>query len=339
MLTDQKMKAVYFNVGGSTEILYFGDIALSDHYNEGQVLVRIKAIGINPIDCKIRTHPERFPVTYPVIPGCDGAGIVEAVGAQVDNFKPGDEVYFSQPAFNNRQGTYAEYVKVDASLLALKPRSLSFEQAAAVPLVFITAWEALHDRAHIAQDHIVLIHAGAGGVGHAAIQLAKLAGAHVIATVSTEAKANFVKRLGADLVINYRSQDVIAEVLRWTNDNGVDIVFDTVGPEILQSCFRCVKPYGDVVTILQSAPDTDWSEARKRNVRFSLELMLTPILLELEDAKRHQGEILRQCAGLFDAHKLQVEIARTFTLRDAAAAQNFLEQNHPIGKLVLIVDS
>jgi NADPH2:quinone reductase len=166
------MKAVYFNAGGSAEILYFGDIALSDHCNEDQVLVRIKAIGINPIDCKIRSNPERFPVTFPVIPGCDGAGIVEAVGAQVDNFKLGDEVYFSQPAFNNRQGTYAEYVKVDASLLALKPRSLSFEQAAAVPLVFITAWEALHDRARIAQDHIVLIHAGAGGVGHAAIQLA-----------------------------------------------------------------------------------------------------------------------------------------------------------------------
>lgn len=333
------MKAVYFNAGGSTEILYFGDITLSDHCNEDQVLVRIKAIGINPIDCKIRSNPERFPVTFPVIPGCDGAGIVEAVGAQVDNFKLGDEVYFSQPAFNNRQGTYAEYVKVDASLLALKPRSLSFEQAAAVPLVFITAWEALHDRARIAQDHIVLIHAGAGGVGHAAIQLAKLAGARVITTVSTEAKANFVKRLGADLVINYRSQDVVAEVLRWTNDNGVDIVFDTVGPEILQNCFRCVRPYGDIVTILQFARDTDWSEARKRNARFSLELMLTPVLLELEDAKRHQGKILRQCAGLFDAHKLQVEIAHTFTLADAAAAQTCLEQSHPMGKIVLTVDS
>ena len=333
------MKAVYFNAGGSTDILCFGDITLSGHCNENQVLVRIKAIGINPIDCKIRTNPERFPVTFPVIPGCDGAGIIEAVGTQVDNFKPGDEVYFSQPAFNNRQGTYAEYVKVDASLLALKPRSLSFEQAAAVPLVFITAWEALHDRARIAQDHIVLIHAGAGGVGHAAIQLAKLAGARVITTVSTEVKANFVKRLGADLVINYRSQDVVPEVLRWTNDNSANIVFDTVGPEILQSCFRCIKPYGDVVTILQPAPDTDWSEARKRNVRFSFELMLTSVLLELEDAKRHQGEILQQCAALFDTHKLQVEIARTFALRDATAAQNFLEQNHPTGKLVLTVDS
>lgn len=333
------MKAVYFNAGGSADILCFGDIALSSHCDADQVLVRIKAIGINPIDCKIRTAPERFPVTFPIIPGCDGAGIIEAVGTRVNKFRPGDEVYFSQPGFNNRQGTYAEYVQVDANLLALKPRSLSFEQAAAAPLVFITAWEALHDRARITQNQTVLIHAGAGGVGHAAIQLARLAGARVITTVSTEEKAKFVKRLGADLIINYRTQDLVSEVLRWTNDHGADIVFDTVGPEILESCFRCVKPYGDVVTILQSAPDTDWGEARVRNIRFSLELMLTPVLLELEDAKRHHGEILRQCAALFDAQKLQVEVARTFTLADAAAAQNFLEHNHPIGKIVLTVNS
>jgi len=226
---------------------------------------------------------------------------------------------------------------VDASLLALKPHTLSFEQAAAVPLVFITAWEALHDRARISPDQIVLIHAGAGGVGHAAIQLAKQAGARVITTVSNEEKAAFVKQLGADLIINYRTQDVITEVMRWTNGNGVDIAFDTVGPAVLQSCFRCVKPYGDVVTILQATAETDWSEARKRNVRFSHELMLSPILLELEQAKHHQAKILQQCATLFDDRKLSVAIARTFKLSEAAAAQHFLEQSHPAGKLILLV--
>ncbi|WP_295624529.1 zinc-binding dehydrogenase [uncultured Nitrosomonas sp.] len=170
-------------------------------------------------------------------------------------------------------------------------------------MIFITAWEALHDRAHITQNQTVLIHAGAGGVGHATIQLAKLAGARVITTVSTEEKVNFAKRLDADLTINYCTQDVVAEVLRWTNDNGMDIVLDTAGSKMLQSCFRCFKPYGDIVTILQSAPDTDWREARVRNIRFSLELMLTPALFELEDAKRHQGEILQQCATLFNTHK------------------------------------
>ena len=331
------MKAVYFEKGGSAGVLHYGDIKTPAHCGENQVMVRIKAIGINPIDSKIRTAPEHFPVSFPVIPGCDGAGIVEAVGLSVQNFKPGDEVYFSQPGFNNRQGTYAEYVLVDASLLALKPHSLSFEQAAAAPLVFITAWEALHDRARITSGQTVLIHAGAGGVGHAAIQLAKLAGAKVVTTVSSEEKWAFARRLGADQIINYQTQDVIAAVSHWTDGKGVDIAFDTVGPDVLQSCFSCVQPYGDVVTILQPAPDTDWSEARKRNVRFSLELMLTPVLLELEDAKRHQGEILRRCALLFDENKLTVEITHAFGLAEAATAQCFLEQKHPAGKLVMTV--
>ncbi len=329
------MKAIYFNTGGTTDVLQYGEVESLGQCGDKQVLIRIKAAGINPIDCKIRAAPQRFPVTLPVIPGCDGAGIVESVGTQVKNFQRGDEVYFSQPGFNNRQGTYAEYVLADASLLALKPHSLSFEQAAAAPLVFITAWEALHDRARMTSGQTVLIHAGAGGVGLAAIQLAKLAGAKVITTVSNEEKAQFVQQLGADFIIDYRTHDVAAEVLRWTGGNGVDIAFDTVGPEVLQSCFGCVKPYGDVVTILQPSPDTDWSEARKRNVRFSLELMLSPVLLELEEAKRHQGEILRQCAALFDENKLTVKIARTFALADAAAAQQFLEQNHLAGKIVL----
>lgn len=329
------MKAVYFEAGGAIDVLQYGAMEAPDECGSTQVLVHVKAIGINPIDTKIRAAPERFPVAFPVIPGCDGAGIVKAVGNLVKNFKPGDAVYFSQPGFNQRQGTYAEYVMVDASLLALKPHSLTFEQAAAAPLVLITAWEALHDRARITDGQTVLIHAGAGGVGHVAIQLAKLAGARVITTVSNAEKANFVKQLGADQIIHYPTQDVIAEVLQYTDGKGVDIALDTVGADVLQSCFSCIKPYGDVVTILQPTKDTDWGEARKRNVRFSLELMLSPVLMELDDAKCHQADILRQCAALFEQGRLTVEIAQTFDLSNAAAAQRYLEQNHPAGKLVM----
>lgn len=332
------MKAVYFSTGGAADVLQYGETGSPGECGENQILIRIKVAGINPIDCKIRSAPERFPVSFPVIPGCDGAGIVTAAGSQVKNFNPGDEVYFSQPGFNNRQGTYAEYVRVDAALAALKPRALSFEQAAAAPLVFITAWEALHDRARITSGQTVLIHAGAGGVGHAAIQLAKLAGARVITTVSNEEKADLARQLGADQVINYRTHDVVAEVLHCTAGKGVDIAFDTVGPEVLQNCFRCVKPYGDVVTILQPSADTDWSEARKRNVRFSLELMLSPVLMELTEAKLHQGKILQQCARLFDENKLTIKIAHCFALPDAAAAQRFLEQAHPAGKVAITVE-
>lgn len=331
------MKAVYLEQGGLVSVLRYGDVKSPDSCGDHQVLVHIKGIGINPIDSKIRTAPERFPVSFPVIPGCDGAGVVQAVGHHVQNFKPGDEVYFSQPGFNNRQGTYAEYALVDASLLALKPRSLSFEQAAAVPLVFITAWEALYDRAHITSGQTILIHAGAGGVGHAAIQLAKLVGANVITTVSSDERADFVKHLGVDKIINYQTQDVVAEVLQWTAGKGVDVAFDTVGANVLQSCFSCVKYYGDVVTILQPGPDTNWNDARLRNVRFSLELMLSPVWMELEDAKLHQAEILRQCATLFDENKLTIKIAQCFDLAKAATAQHFLEHNHPLGKLALTV--
>lgn len=331
------MKAVYFEKGGMSDVLQYRNISTPAQCDDDQVLVHIKAAGVNPIDIKIRTAPERFPVSHPVISGCDGAGIIEAVGKNVFNFKPGDAVYFSQPGFNRRQGTYAEYVQVDASLLAIKPASLTFEQAAAAPLVLITAWEALYDRARLTSGQTVLIHAGAGGVGHMAIQLAKLAGAHVITTVSSPEKAAFVERLGADKSINYITQDVDAQVSSWTARKGVDIAFDTVGPDVLQSCFNCVKPYGDVVTILQPAADTDWREARKRNVRFSLEMMLTPVLLELEGAKQHQGEILRQCAKLLNENKLTIELAKTFALEEAPAAQDFLEQSHPMGKIVLTV--
>jgi len=333
------MQAIFFHSGGRSDVLQYGEMPSPQHCTDHQVLVRIKAIGINPIDIKIRTAPDRFPVTFPVIPGCDGAGIVDSVGTQVQHFKPGDEVYFSQPGFNGRQGSYAEYVLVDDDLLALKPHSLSFEQAAAAPLVLITAWEALHDRTNLCSGQTVLIHAGAGGVGHVAIQLAKLAGAHVITTVSNDQKASFAKHLGADHVINYCSQNVITAVLDWTNGKGVDIAFDTVGSNVLQSCFSCIKPYGDVVTILQPTSDMNWSDARLRNTRFSMEMMLSPVLLELPEGKSHQAEILRQCAQLFDANQLTIEVARVFNLSEAADAQQYLEQNHHIGKIVLTIPS
>lgn len=331
------MQAIFFYDGGRSDVLQYGEIPSPQHCTDHQVLVRIKAIGINPIDIKIRTAPDRFPVIFPVIPGCDGSGIVESVGTQVQHFKPGDEVYFSQPGFNGRQGSYAEYALVDDDLLTLKPRSLSFEQAAAAPLVLITAWEALHDRANLCSGQTVLIHAGAGGVGHVAIQLAKLAGAHVITTVSNDQKASFAKRLGADYVINYRSQDVITTVLDWTDGKGVDIAFDTVGSNVLQSCFSCIKLYGDVVTILQPTSDTNWSDARLRNARFSMEMMLSPILLEIPEGKSHQTEILHRCTQLFDTGQLTIEVASIFNLSQAADAQQYLEQKHPIGKIVLTI--
>jgi NADPH:quinone reductase len=329
------MKAVCIDQGGGVEVLRVADMPEPLLSRDNQVLVTLKAAGINPIDTKIRSAPERFPVTLPAILGCDGAGVVTAVGEAVTAFAPGDEVYFSQPGLIDRQGTYAGQVAVDAPLLAHKPARLSFAEAAAAPLVLITAWEALHDRARMQPGQRVLIHAGAGGVGHVAIQLARQAGASVATTVSNDEKAAFVRQLGAECVIDYRREDVTAAVMDWTGQKGVDIAFDTVGGAVLDSCFSCVAPYGDVVTILQPGADTHWQEARLRNLRFSMELMLAPVILGLEAAKRRQGEILRRCAGLFDRQLLHISVAAQFPLDQAAAAQACLEQQHPMGKLVL----
>lgn len=332
------MKAVYIEHGGDTATLRVGDLPEARITRDDQVLVRVKAAGVNPIDTKIRSAPERFPVTLPAILGCDAAGVVDAVGAGVHDFAPGDEVYFSQPGFLGRQGTYAEKVAVDAALVAPKPAALSFAEAAAAPLVLITAWEALHDRAGLQPDQQVLIHAGVGGVGHVAIQLARQAGARVVVTVSSDDKAACARQLGAELAIDYRRDDVTAAVLAWTDGRGVDIALDTVGGAVLDSCFACVKPYGDVITILAPTADTDWSQARSRNVRFSLELMLSPVLLGLEAAKRHQADILSQCTALFDKQLLRILVAERFPLAQAVAAHTCLEQQRPMGKVVLTLD-
>jgi len=329
------MKAIRIHKPGGTEVLQLDEIATPELQNGRQVLVRVKAAGINPIDTKIRAAADRFPISLPGILGCDGAGVVEAIGPEVNQFAVGDEVYWCQIPFHERQGNYAEYAVVDEYLLAPKPAEVDFAEAAAAPLVLITAWEALFDRVHIDEGSKVLIQAGAGGVGHVAIQLAKQAGARVITTVSNEEKADFVRALGADAVINYRQEDVTEAVMEWTGGVGVDVALDTVGGEVLSQCFPCMRLYGDVVTILQPDANTDWGVARKLNLRTSLELMLSPTMLEQVPDMAHQGGILRLCSHLMEEGKLRLHVARRFPLAEAAEAQDFLMSQAPIGKVVL----
>lgn len=332
------MRAVVTDRSGGPEVLRLEEVSNPQLTRPDQVLVRIKAAGINPIDYKMRRDLSRFPVTLPAILGCDGAGVIEAIGEKVTRFRAGDEVYFCQPGFNGRQGTYAQYAVVDEALVAKKPKALDFIQAAAAPLVLLTAWESLYDRVKLEKGAKVLIQAGAGGVGHIAMQLAKMVGSHVATTVSTQEKAQFAHRLGADLVIRYREQDVVAQVRTWTEEQGVDLALDTVGEEVFSQCCACTRVYGQVVTILQPPANFDWTVARVRNLKIGLEMMLTPVLLELPKWQRHQGEILEQAADLFDQGQLKVEVARTYPLENAAEAQRYLETQAPMGKVVLTLD-
>jgi len=332
------MRVIEMREIGGADILQLVDRPVPELTAPTDVLVRLKAAGVNPIDTKVRRGGVFVPDGLPAVLGCDGAGVVDAVGDQVTRFKPDDEVWFCHGGLGGSQGNYAEYALVDEGIAQPKPRSIDFVHAAAAPLVLITAWEALFDRANTIEGKTVLVHAGAGGVGHVAIQLARLAGARVCATVSGPEKAEFVHALGAEYAINYKDEDLVEAVMDWTEGRGVDVALETVGPEVFAQTIPAMAHYGELITILQPGPDLDWKEARFRNLRIGFELMLTPMLRELPLARQRQGEILRRCADSIDEEKLRIEVAEAFPLEQAADAHRRIEEGHTRGKLVLTID-
>ncbi len=267
-----------------------------------QVLVKIAASGVNPLDTKIRAGQAahaRQPL--PAVLGVDMAGIIEEVGSGVSTFQAGAEVYGMAGGVGGLQGTLAHYVAVDASLLALKPRNLSMRQAAALPLSVITAWEGLVDRAGVCQGQQVLVHAGAGGVGYIAIQIATAAGAEVFTTVSPE-KQHLVEALGA-VPIDYRSIPADQYVVSATGGRGFDIIYDTVGGSTLDASFSAVKRYtGHVVSAL-GWDSHALAPLSFRGATYSGVFTLYP-LISGEGRARH-GEILKDASALVEAGKLK----------------------------------
>ncbi len=332
------MKAVLMTAPGGPEVLQLQEVAAPKLQTETEILVRLKAAGVNPIDTKLRQRGTFYPDQMPAVLGCDGAGIVEEVGRDVQKFRVGDEVYFCDGGLGAPTGNYAEFSVVDERFAAHKPRSLSFAEAAAAPLVLITAWEALYDRGRLEAGRYVLVQAGAGGVGHVAIQLAKLAGARVCTTVSNAQKAAFVQQLGAERVVLYPTTNVVQDVTAWAEGEGVHLGFDTVGGKIFSQTIAATRTYGDVVTLLDPSPETDWKTARSRNQRVSYELMLTPMLQDMTTGRQDQAKILLQCARLIDQGQLKIHLSDRFPLADAAAAHRQIESGSTTGKVVLIMD-
>jgi NADPH2:quinone reductase len=333
--SDDTMQAVVMSVAGGPEVLKPGEVPRPELESANQILVRLEAAGVNPVDTKLRSRGTYFPDRMPAILGCDGAGVVKAVGKDVQRFQVGDEVYFCSGGIGGHPGNYAEYAVVDEIVAAHKPASLDFTAAAAVPLVAITAWESLYDRGRLEVGQRTLIHAGAGGVGHVAVQLALAHDAWVCTTVGSREKADFATGLGAHETILYKERDFVEAVLAWSGGEGVDLVLDTVGAKTFARSFAAVRFYGDLVTLLQPGPEVDWKEARLRNLRVSYELMLAPMLHDLPKARQHHGEILEQCAQLIDEGRLSVHVAETFPLAQAAKAHRRLEKGSITGKLVL----
>lgn len=329
------MKAVVMTAVGGPEVLEYRDIDRPVITSPTQLLVRLQAAGVNPVDTKLRKRGLFLPGALPAVLGCDGAGVVVETGAAVTRFRPGDAVWFCDGGAGGDPGCYAEYKVVEQEVARAKPSALSFAAVAAAPLVLITAWEALFDRARLGAGQTVLIHGGTGGVGHVAIQLAKLAGARVCATVGSADKARHARQLGADEVVVYGERDFVPAVNEWTDGRGVDVAFDTVGGEVFRRSIEAVAHYGDLVTLLDPGPDVDWREARNRNLRVGFEFMLIPMLRGLTGQRRRQGEMLDRCREWIDEGRLTIEVARTLPLEQAAEAHRLIEQGHTRGKIVL----
>ena len=332
------MKAVVMTQPGDAGVLEIREVETPRITRPTQLLVKLMAAGVNPVDTKLRARGTYYPERMPAVLGCDGAGVVEAVGDQVHDFQPGDSVYFCNGGIGGEAGNYAEYTTVDEHYAVRKPDSLSFSEAAAAPLVLITAYESLFDRMNLQHDQQVLIHAGAGGVGHVAIQLARDAGARVATTVSDDAKLAFVTGLGAELAIRYHSTDFAVACREWSGGEGVNGVFDTVGGKTFSAGFSATRHYGHVVTLLAPPDDADWKEARLRNLTISFELMLTPMFHDLHRQRLHQAQILSWAGKLFDEGKLKVHIAREYSLEEAAEAHRAIEAGSSVGKLVLLIN-
>ena len=331
-----KMQAIVMNQPGGPEVLELRSLPLPELSSARHVRVRLHAAGVNPVDTKLRANGTYYPDRLPTILGCDGAGVVEAVGDQVTRVQPGDKVYYCSGGIGGEPGNYATYNTVHEDYLARLPANLDFVQAAAVPLVLITAWEALYDRAHIQPAERILIHAAAGGVGHVAVQLARHTLARVAATVGDADKAAFVRALGAEHIIEYKQQDFVQAALDWTGGAGVDLTLDTVGGETFCKSFAATRVYGQVVTLLQTVCDANaMKTARNRNLGIHYELMLTPMFLGLHAARVHQREILEQGAQLIEAGKLKVQVSAVLPLADAAEAHRRIGAGHTTGKIVL----
>jgi NADPH2:quinone reductase len=299
----------------------------------GQVLVRIEASGVNPLDTKIRTgnggHAKQ---PLPAVLGMDLAGVVEEVGDGVTGFRVGDEVYGIGTGIGGLQGSLAEFAAVDADLLAKKPVNLSMREAAAIPLSFITAWEGLVDRAGVCEGHRVLVHAGAGGVGHVVVQIARARGAEVFATVSAEKRA-IVEGYGA-VPIDYRAMKVEEYVAEFTGGDGFDVIYDTVGGATLDDSFAAAKVYtGHVVSCL------GWGTHKLaplsfRGATYSGVFTLLPMLTG--KGRVHHGAIMREATKLIEAEKLTPLVdERRFTLETAMEAHALVESGKGLGKVVV----
>jgi NADPH:quinone reductase-like Zn-dependent oxidoreductase len=308
-MATETINAIQVHAYGDADQLKLERIAQPEP-QEGEVLVRVYAAGVNPVDWKIRKGwlKDFLPLTFPYVPGADLAGVVEKVGPGVTTFQPGQEVFG-----RSSQGSYTEYGIAPASTLALKPKTLSFDEAATIPVGATTAWQGIFDHGNLQPGQRILILGGAGGVGLFAVQFARWKGAHIISTAST-GNLDFVRSLGAETVVDYtkeRVEDVVHDV---------DVVFDTVGGQALAGILPTLKRGGTLVSIAGQPDEAKASELGVRTARFSAQV---------------NTDLLNTFARLIDEGQVKVQVSHIFPLSEAAQAQELSEKGHGRGRIVL----
>jgi NADPH:quinone reductase len=315
------MRAIVLSRFGGPEVLELRELPIPSA-GPGEILVRVVASGTNPVDAKLRHDARWAGLVPPVILGSEASGVVEDVGAGVSAFRRGEEIFYTPEIFGNVHGTYAEFTLVPAAIVAHKPRMISHLEAATLPLAGGTAYEAIVRRLAVRPGETVLVHGGAGGVGSFAVQLARAAGARVIATAGPENQET-LRGLGADVCVDYRAENPADVALRETGGEGVDAVFSTVGGATLVSSLASLRPFGRIATILGGGGD------------------LTPLYVKNQTLygiflTREAGR-LRELARLADQGKLKPLVDRVLPLEEVADAHRRLDTGHGRGKIVLEV--
>ena len=329
------MKAISHSEYGEPEVLQFVTVptpSLEPH----DLLVKVKTCAVNPVDAK-RRRAGPTPLPFPKILGFDGAGIVEQVGSAATLFHVGDEVYFAGDA--TRQGCYAEFVAIDERIVGHKPKTLSFAQAAAIPLTGLTAWEAFFEQMHLepkptANQGTLLMFGGAGGVGSIAIQIAKrVAGLRVIATASRPASIEYCRRMGADEIIDH-TQELSPQLQRLGLD-GVDYILNASEVNNIPQLTPVLNPMGTICCIVggEAAKSIDASLLFAKRGTLTFELMFARSRLHVE--MERQGRILNRLAELLDQKVLVSTLAQQMDWREIVQAHRLIDSGHTLGKIVL----
>ncbi|MCV2403546.1 zinc-dependent alcohol dehydrogenase family protein [Marinomonas sp. C2222] len=327
------MKAMVINEFGNSNVFTAAEVA-KPQATSGHIVVKVAASSVNPVDYKIREFGANFPFA-PKLPeailGMDFAGVVDAVGDDVTDYKVGDEVYGCAGGLGNLAGSLAEYMLVDTRLVAKKPTNLTMREAAALPLVAITAYEGLQ-RAGVSAGQNVLIHGGSGGVGHIAVQLAKYLGANVSATGGGDKQIALIESFGAQ-GINYKTQSVTDYVQQYTSGQGFDAIYDTVGDKNLLNSIEAAALNGQIATT-STMSELDLTFAHLKGLSLHVVFMLIPMIHN--KGREVHGNILAEVARIVEAGHLKPVLAeKPFSLEQVAEAHDYAESGQAMGKVVL----